>query len=53
MNVVWILVGGVWIAVTHLIFAVLFALTLIGIPFARQHRKLAGLSLAPFGKTMQ
>jgi uncharacterized membrane protein YccF (DUF307 family) len=53
MNVVWILVGGVWIAVTHLIFAVLFALTLIGIPFAGQHLKLAGLSLAPFGKTMQ
>ncbi|MBU0517804.1 YccF domain-containing protein [bacterium] len=53
MNVLWILVGGFWIAVTHLIFAVLCAITIIGIPFARQHLKLAGLALTPFGKTLK
>ncbi len=50
MNVIWILVGGVWIAITHFIFAVLCAITIIGIPFAKQHMKLASLALTPFGK---
>ena len=49
-NVLWILLGGFWIAVTHLILALIFAITIIGIPFARQHVKLAGLAVAPFGK---
>jgi len=49
MNLIWILIGGVWIALTHLIFAVLCAITIIGIPFAKQHLKLATLSLMPFG----
>jgi uncharacterized membrane protein YccF (DUF307 family) len=50
MNLIWILVGGIWISLTHLIFAVICAITIIGIPFARQHIKLAALSLVPFGK---
>ncbi|QXD16654.1 YccF domain-containing protein [Rhodocaloribacter litoris] len=50
MNVIWILAGGVWLALTHLLFGLLCALTVIGIPFARQHMKLARLALAPFGK---
>jgi uncharacterized membrane protein YccF (DUF307 family) len=49
-NVVWILIGGFWIAVTHLVFAVFFFITIIGIPFAQQHLKLAELALVPFGK---
>jgi len=49
-NVIWILVGGIWIAVTHLVFGIFFAITIIGIPFAQQHIKLAGLALVPFGK---
>jgi uncharacterized membrane protein YccF (DUF307 family) len=49
-NVIWIFVGGIWIAITHLFFGVLLLITIIGIPFARQHFKLAGLSLTPFGK---
>ncbi len=51
-NVLWILLGGFWIAVTHLILALVFAITLIGIPFARQHLKLAALAVAPFGKVV-
>lgn len=50
MNVLWILTGGIWIALTHLCFGILFAITIIGIPFAQQHFKLAGLALTPFGK---
>jgi len=49
MNIVWILLGGIWIAATHLILALLLALTIIGIPFAKQHLKLASLALTPFG----
>lgn len=50
MNLIWIVFGGIWIALTHLIFAILCAITIIGIPFAKQHMKLASLSLTPFGK---
>lgn len=49
-NIIWILVGGIWIALTHLFFGVLLAITIIGLPFARQHFKLMGLSFTPFGK---
>lgn len=52
-NILWILVGGFWIAVTHVIFGVLFAITIIGIPFAKQHFKLAALALLPFGKDIK
>ncbi len=50
MNIIWILFGGIWIALTHFAFGILFAITIIGIPFARQHFKLAGLALTPFGR---
>ena len=53
MNVLWILVGGIWISITHLLFGVLLAITIIGIPFAQQHFKLAGLALTPFGKDIR
>jgi uncharacterized membrane protein YccF (DUF307 family) len=49
-NIIWIFVGGIWIALTHLAFGVLLAITIIGIPFARQHFKLMSLSFTPFGK---
>ncbi len=50
MNILWILLGGIWISLTHLVFGILLYLTIIGIPFGRQHFKLASLALAPFGK---
>jgi uncharacterized membrane protein YccF (DUF307 family) len=49
-NLIWIVVGGFWIALTHLVFGVLLAITIIGLPFARQHFKLMSLSFMPFGK---
>jgi uncharacterized membrane protein YccF (DUF307 family) len=50
MNIVWFFIGGFWIFLIHIVFGVLFAITIIGIPFANQHFKLAKLSLFPFGK---
>lgn len=49
-NIIWLVVGGIWIALTHLVFGVILAITIIGLPFAKQHFKLMGLSLTPFGK---
>ena len=50
MNIIWILIGGIWISLSHLVFGILLCITIIGIPFAKQHFKLAALALAPFGK---
>ena len=50
MNVLWILVGGIWIALSHLLFGAILCITVIGIPFGLQHFKLAALALTPFGK---
>jgi len=52
MNIIWIFVGGIWISLTHLVFAILCAITIIGLPFAKQHIKLASLALTPFGKNI-
>lgn len=49
MNALWVLCGGIWIAATHMVLAILCFITIIGIPFARQHMKLASLAFAPFG----
>ncbi|NSL86148.1 YccF domain-containing protein [Chitinophaga solisilvae] len=49
-NIIWIFTGGIWVALSHLVFGLLLALTIIGIPFARQHFKLMSLTFAPFGK---
>ncbi|MBQ8770997.1 MAG: YccF domain-containing protein [Bacteroides sp.] len=50
MNILWILLGGIWISLTHLAFGIVLCITIIGIPFGRQHFKLAALALTPFGK---
>jgi uncharacterized membrane protein YccF (DUF307 family) len=51
-NVLWFLVAGVWLAIGHVTSAVASAMTIIGIPFAVQHLKLALCALAPVGKTV-
>lgn len=48
-NVVWIVLIGWWVAIGHLVAAVVNAVTIIGIPFAVAHVKLAGAALTPFG----
>jgi uncharacterized membrane protein YccF (DUF307 family) len=49
-NIVWLVFAGWWLALGHLVFAVGHALTVIGLPFAWAHLKLAGLALWPIGK---
>lgn len=49
-NVVWFLLFGWILALLHVLFAVLNAITIIGIPFAVAHLKLAGLAVRPYGK---
>ncbi|HOK42854.1 MAG TPA: YccF domain-containing protein [Thermoclostridium caenicola] len=48
-NLLWILLLGWELALTHLVFGLILCITIIGIPFGRQHFKLAKLSLLPFG----
>jgi len=52
-NIIWALFFGWEIAVTHLAHAILLAITIVGIPFAKQHIKLIPLSLAPFGRELK
>ncbi|CDS98037.1 uncharacterized membrane protein YccF (DUF307 family) [Vibrio crassostreae] len=51
-NVIWFLFAGIWLAIGHIMSAVACFITIIGIPFAIQHLKLAVISLAPIGKTV-
>jgi uncharacterized membrane protein YccF (DUF307 family) len=48
-NIVWLVVAGWWLALGHLVAAFGLAVTIIGIPFAWQHLKLAGMALWPIG----
>ena len=50
LNILWILCGGIWIAITHIGFGCILFMTIIGIPFGRQHFKMVEISLMPFGK---
>jgi uncharacterized membrane protein YccF (DUF307 family) len=49
-NIIWLILAGWWLALGHVITAILLAVTIIGIPFAWAHLKLAGLALWPIGK---
>lgn len=53
LNIIWFLLAGVWICITHLTLALGLAVSIIGIPFALQHVKLAMLALMPFGVTVR
>jgi uncharacterized membrane protein YccF (DUF307 family) len=51
-NIIWLVLAGWWLALGHLVTAVLLALTIVGIPFAWAHLKLAGIALWPIGKVI-
>lgn len=51
-NIIWLLCGGLYTAIIHLVFAAIFYITIIGIPFGRQHLKLMELSLLPFSRNV-
>lgn len=52
MNVIWWFIGGIPIALTHLLWGIIFSITIIGLPFGIQHFKLMRLALFPFGKSI-
>jgi uncharacterized membrane protein YccF (DUF307 family) len=52
LNVIWLILFGWEIALNHAFWALVLAITVIGIPFALQHVKLIPLSLLPFGRTL-
>jgi uncharacterized membrane protein YccF (DUF307 family) len=51
-NLIWLLLAGWWLALGHLFAALLLAVTIIGIPFAWAHVKLAGFALWPIGRSV-
>ena len=52
LNVVWFVFAGWWLAIHHIVLAAALAVTIIGLPFAFQHLKLAMISLTPVGKAV-
>lgn len=52
MNIIWLIFGGFSIVLTHLLFGLLFCITIVGIPFGLQHFKLMNLAFSPFGKSI-
>ncbi len=50
MNFIWILFGGILIFLTHMFLGLLLYITIIGIPFGKQHFKLSALAFSPFGR---
>ena len=51
-NIIWFVFAGFWLAMGHVFSAIACFITIIGIPFSLQHLKLAGISVAPIGKTV-
>jgi uncharacterized membrane protein YccF (DUF307 family) len=49
-NLIWILCGGLYTAIVHIVMGAILCLTIIGIPWGKQHFKLVEISLMPFGK---
>jgi uncharacterized membrane protein YccF (DUF307 family) len=50
MNIIWIIFGGIEIALGHVVLGITFCITIVGIPFGVQNFKMALLALTPFGK---
>ena len=51
-NIIWFIFAGFWLAIGHVVSALINFISIIGIPFGLQHLKLAGIALAPIGKTI-
>ena len=52
-NIIWLVSGGLYTALVHIFFGLLLTITIIGIPFAKQHFKLIEISMIPFGKEIK
>jgi uncharacterized membrane protein YccF (DUF307 family) len=52
-NVIWIILFGWGIALSHITHAAILAITIVGLPFAKQHIKLINMALFPFGRDLR
>jgi uncharacterized membrane protein YccF (DUF307 family) len=52
LNAIWCVFFGWEIAINHLVFGILFYVTIVGIPFGQQHFKLIPMALFPFGRKL-
>ena len=52
LNVIWLVLAGFWLGAGYLLAAILLAITIIGLPFAKQSLKLARYALWPFGRAL-
>lgn len=52
-NIIWLIFGGIFVALQYFISSIGLFITIIGIPFGLQHFKLAGLALTPFGHAVK
>jgi uncharacterized membrane protein YccF (DUF307 family) len=50
MNLLWLILGGLPLAILHFVFGIIFCITIIGIPFGKKHFSMAALIIYPFGK---
>ena len=50
LNIIWLIFGGVWVVLNHLVWGVILCVSIIGIPFGIQHFKLMKLGFTPFGR---
>lgn len=53
LNVIWIVLPGLELALAHLVLALVLGVTIVGLPFAAQHVKLVPLALMPFGRALE
>ena len=53
LNILWVVFGGIEMALSHVVLGLIFCVTIVGIPFGLQHFKLALLALLPFGKEIR
>jgi uncharacterized membrane protein YccF (DUF307 family) len=51
-NIIWFIFAGIWLAIGHMLYALICFISIIGIPFGLQHLKLAAIAIAPIGKTI-
>jgi len=52
LNIIWLVFGGIWTAVNHLLWGLFLTITIVGLPFAVQHFKMMRLALTPFGRVI-
>jgi len=49
-NLLWVILAGIWLTISHVVAGIAYCITIIGIPFGLAHLKLAAVSFAPLGK---